>query len=78
STGTVSGTPTAAGPFNYTIKVTDAAAAFAQASSSGTIAPGPLAITPTASAITQVGQSYSQTNVASGGTGPYVYSLTSG
>ncbi len=78
STGTVSGTPTAAGPFNYTIKITDAAAAFAQASSSGTIAPGPLAITPTASTITQVGQSYSQTNVASGGTGPYVYSLTSG
>jgi hypothetical protein len=78
STGTVSGTPTAPGSFNYAIKVTDAAMATAQASSSGTIAPGPLAITPTASATTQVGQGYSQTNVASGGTTPYTYSVASG
>ena len=37
-----------------------------------------LTITPTASATIQVGQSYAQTNVASGGTPSYVYSLASG
>ncbi|MGE6057322.1 putative Ig domain-containing protein, partial [Klebsiella variicola subsp. variicola] len=49
STGTVSGTPTTAGPFSSAIKVTDGATAFAQASTSGTTAHVALAITPTAS-----------------------------
>jgi hypothetical protein len=78
SNGTVSGTPTTQGPFSYTIKVTDAGSATAQTSSSGTIAPGALAIVATASIIAQVGQNYSQTNVASGGSTPYTYSLASG
>ncbi|MFX4732792.1 putative Ig domain-containing protein, partial [Acinetobacter baumannii] len=39
STGTVSGIPTTAGAFDYTIRVTDGASAFAQSQSSGMIAP---------------------------------------
>jgi hypothetical protein len=38
----------------------------------------PLTLAATASATTQVGQSYSQTNVASGGTTPYTYSVSAG
>jgi Autotransporter beta-domain/Bacterial Ig-like domain (group 3)/Putative Ig domain len=82
ATGTVSGMPTTAGPFSYTIGVADSTAPTHQTTTtstiSGTIAPPPLTITPTASAATQVGQSYFQTNVAGGGTTPYTYSLASG
>jgi len=82
ATGTVSGTPTTAGSFNYTIIVTDSTTPTAQSATSATvsatIAPAPLTITPTASATMQVGQSYSQTNVASGGTTPYTYAVSSG
>ena len=77
STGTVSGIPTTAGSFNYTIAVTDDDAAVAIGTSSGTISPQ-LAITPTASTFTEVGVSYSQTNAASGGNGTYTYSIASG
>jgi streptogramin lyase len=80
STGTVSGTPTTAVAFSYTIKVTDSSspAQTATQASSGTITPATLTLAATASATTQVGQSYSQTNVASGGTAPYTYSLSAG
>src|ERR1700688_4529490 len=79
STGTVSGTPTTSGPFSYAITATDSGTQTATTSTiSGTIAPVTLTIVSTASATTQVGQSYSQTNVASGGTPSYVYSLASG
>ena len=82
STGTVSGTPTTAGAFSYAIKVTDSGTPTAQTATtstvSGTIAPSTLTITPTASATTHVGQNYSQTNTASGGTVPYHYSLAAG
>lgn len=77
STGTVSGTPTTAGPFAYVIKVTDNAGKTATASSSGSI-DGAVTLTATPSTLMVVGQIYSQTNVASGGTSPYVYSLDSG
>ena len=76
----MSGTPTAAGAFSYAIKATDSGSPpqIATAASSGTIAPATLTLTATPSATTQVGQSYSQTNVASGGTKPFAYSLSSG
>src|SRR6202034_2462284 len=82
STGTVSATPTTSGPFSYTIEVTDSSSPPQTATqvSSGTIAPAAqtLVLAATPSSTTQVGQSYSQTNVASGGTPSYTYSLSAG
>jgi len=76
-TGTVSGTPTTSGSFSYTIKVTDNDGATATAPTSGTIIDA-LTLTATPSTDTEVGVAYSQTNVASGGTTSYVYSISSG
>ena len=76
-TGTVSGTPLSSGAFSYVILVTDAAGVTATASTSGTMT-GAVSLTATPSTYTEVGVSYSQTNVASGGTTPYIYSLFSG
>ena len=81
STGLVSGTPTTAAAFSYTIKVTDSTTPTAQTASnvvSGTIAPATLTLASTGSSTTQVGQPYSQTNVASGGTPSFTYSVFSG
>ena len=80
TTGTVSGTPTTAGAFSYQIKVTDSGSLTQTATQtvSGTIAPATLTLTATASSTTQLGQFYRQTNVASGGTTPYTYSLSTG
>lgn len=77
STGTVSGTPTASGPFSYTIKVTDSVGLTATASSQGTIS-SQLTLTSTNSTFTEVDVAYSQTNVASGGNPPYAYTVSSG
>jgi hypothetical protein len=81
STGKVSGTPTAAGAFSYTIRATDSGKPAQTATTkpvSGTIELPKLIITSTPSATTQVGQSYFQINVASGGTPPYTYLLVAG
>jgi hypothetical protein len=80
STGTVSGTPTAAGAFNYIIEVTDSGSPqqTATQTTSDTITPATLTLTSTASSTTQVGQAYSQTNADAGGTSPYTYSLSAG
>ncbi|MBP6918022.1 MAG: putative Ig domain-containing protein, partial [Legionellaceae bacterium] len=75
--GTVSGTPTTHGAFSYTIQVAGALGTTDTALTSGTIARR-LVITHTASADNQVGITYLQTNVASGGTAPYTYSVASG
>jgi hypothetical protein len=77
TTGTVSGTPTAAGGFNYTIKVTDSNGATATAPTSGSMTAG-VTLTATASANTEVGASYSQFNTVGGGTAPYAYTLSAG
>ncbi|MES2216799.1 MAG: Ig domain-containing protein, partial [Pseudomonadota bacterium] len=77
TTGNVAGTPTAAGPFSYTITVTDNIGATASASSSGTIA-ATVTIAATPSPATQIGVPYSQTNVASNGVTPYLYSVAAG
>jgi Big-like domain-containing protein/autotransporter-like protein/putative Ig domain-containing protein/IPT/TIG domain-containing protein len=81
TTGVVSGTPTMAGFFSYSISATDSSAPPQTATSlsvSGTITGAALSLTSTPSAQTQVGQPYSQTNVASGGTGLYTYTLNTG
>ena len=76
-TGVVSGTPNTSGVFHYVIQVEGADGSTAVSGTTGTMATQ-LAITATDSERNEVGQIYSQTNVASGGTSPYTYSLASG
>lgn len=80
STGAISGTPTVAGTYTYTVFATNGT----ETGVSGlqtiviTAAVGPLNMIATPSSTSQVGALYSQQNVAFAGTGPYTYALTSG
>ena len=78
SSGTLSGTPTANGTFNFTVTVTDSNSVTANKTFSLTVASG-LTITnaPTLPSGT-VGDSYSQTLTATGGTSPYTWSVSVG
>ncbi|PYS34814.1 MAG: hypothetical protein DMG14_28555, partial [Acidobacteria bacterium] len=80
ATGSISGTPTAAGSFSFTVRVTDSAARTATSRLlSITISPAPLSITTTSPLVAgTVGTPYSQSLAATGGTTPYVWTLTSG
>ncbi|MCI0636065.1 MAG: putative Ig domain-containing protein, partial [Actinobacteria bacterium] len=79
-TGTVSGTPSAAGSFPFTAKVTDSDAPAQEDTQALSVAvdPAPLAITTTALPDGEVGVPYSETLAATGGTPPYVWSLAGG
>ena len=70
--GVLSGTPTTAGTYNFTVRVTDSASATASASFQLTISPSPLTIT-TLSPLPagQANTAHSQALAASGGTPPY-------
>ena len=83
SSGSLSGTPTAAGAYNFTIRSTD--------SSTGTGAPftatqayafqvnaPSISITPGALPVSQMGAPYSQQLTASGGNGSYSFSVSAG
>ena len=82
SDGTLSGTPTDIGTFNFDIMATDSSTGGGPytktASYSITVNPAALTINAAAASGLQVGASYSQTNSASGGVAPYVYSLNAG
>ncbi len=72
SAGVLSGTPTTAGTYSFTVGVTDHAGTSASASFQLTISPGKLAISTTSPlAAGQVNVVYSQTLAATGGTPPY-------
>ncbi len=77
STGAITGTPTTAGTYNFTAKVTDSGnpQQTATANLSITVNP-PLAITPPTLATGVVGSAYSQTLQATGGILPYTWSYT--
>ncbi|MBI3882571.1 MAG: SUMF1/EgtB/PvdO family nonheme iron enzyme [Verrucomicrobia bacterium] len=77
--GVVSGTPTNAGAFNFTARVTDSTNGVATNAFALTIVTAPLAIT-TASPLPggTVGTAYSQTLAASGGSPGYAWSLSAG
>jgi subtilisin family serine protease len=83
ATGVVSGTPTAAGSFSFTVRATDGGAP-AQADTQAlsiTVAPAPVPppqITTTALPAGTVGTPYSQALSATDGTQPYAWSLDSG
>src|SRR5450755_2233316 len=78
TTGVISGTPTTAGTSNFTVQVTDSTLATASKAFTLTINPA-LAIT-TISPLPPgtVNVSYSQTLTATGGSGPYTWSVTTG
>jgi hypothetical protein len=80
NTGAIYGTPTTAGPFNFTAQVVDSRGNASGTSTSNcgiTISPSPVAVLCAAST-GQVGVPYSSSLVASGGVGPYTYSITTG
>ena len=76
--GAITGTPTTAGTYNFTARVTDAASATATRALSSVIAPAALTITTSSLPNGQVGVAYSQSLAASGGTTPYTWAVASG
>src|SRR5205807_933152 len=81
STGAITGTPTTAGTFNFTAKVTDSTGGSALTKTvacSITIAPPPLNLACVSATTGQVGVAYSSALVASGGTPAYTYTITVG
>ncbi|MGJ3648708.1 putative Ig domain-containing protein [Sphingomonas sp. GlSt437] len=79
SSGTVSGTPTAGGTFNFTITATDGNHfAGAQAYSLTVNAPTIVVAPSTLATSLAVGTAVNQTFTASGGTAPFSYRVTSG
>src|SRR5207249_11870068 len=72
ATGGLSGTPSAAGSFKFTVQLADAAKASVTHGLAVTINP-PLAIDTTALADGKVGAAYSQQVKVSGGTTPYKF-----
>ncbi len=77
--GVISGTPTNSGPFNFTVKVTDALSTTATQALELTIqAPAPLQIMTTSLPNGTNGLAYNQALVASGGQPPYAWTNISG
>lgn len=79
SGGTLSGTPSATGAYAFTIRVTSATSETFDFSLSGSLGAGPFSgvISPSVLSITQ-GASVSITFTTSGGTGPYIYTVSEG
>ena len=78
TTGAITGTPTAAGTFSFTLQVRGANGATASRALSITITVASLQLTTTSLPAGSVGVSYSQSPVATGGVTPYTWSITRG
>ncbi|WP_027678726.1 putative Ig domain-containing protein [Ralstonia sp. UNC404CL21Col] len=81
--GTLSGTPTASGTFNFTVTATDSSTGTGPfTATSGalslTIAAPTITVSPSTLANATVATAYSQTLTAGGGTAPYTYAVTAG
>ena len=78
TSGALGGTPTTAGSFPLTVRVTDSTGATASANLTLSVGATALAITTASLPNAQVGQAYSVTLAASGGNPPYTWTLDSG
>ncbi|MGA3201631.1 MAG: putative Ig domain-containing protein [Bryobacteraceae bacterium] len=79
ATGVISGTPTAAGTFGFTVQAIDSNKASGLQALSIVIAPAPpLTVTTTSLPGGTVGTAYSQTLAATGGLSPYTWSVPPG
>ena len=79
STGAVTGTPTSSGTFNFTVQASDSGNPVRTATKALSISVvAQLVVNTTSLPGGTVGQAYSQTLSASGGTPPYAWSLASG
>src|SRR6185436_11076221 len=78
NTGAITGTPTSPGTFNFTLHLADGGAQTADKPLSIVVSPATLSITTTSFAGGAVGNAYSQTAAATGGTLPYTWSLAPG
>jgi len=76
STGVISGTPTAAGTFNFTVTATDANSFTGSRAYSLTVSAPTITISPTTVSAATVASAYSVTVSASGGTASYSYAIT--
>ena len=76
--GVISGNPSAIGSSTFTIQLTDASSQTATAALSISVAAATLSVTTSSLPSGTVGSSYSQTLVATGGTSPYTWAVTSG
>jgi hypothetical protein len=76
--GTISGTPTTPETATFTVQVKDSAAAVATKPLSITIVPAPLVITTQSLPAVAKGAAYSQTLVATGGSGGYRWTVSAG
>ena len=77
STGAITGTPTTAGTFPFTVTGTDANGTKGTANCAIVI-PSNVALSCPAASTGQVGEAYSSSLVGSGGTPPYTYTIASG
>jgi hypothetical protein len=79
SDGTISGTPTVNGTFNYTVTVTDAGGHIGTLNCSVTVAPPPLTVTCASTATGEAGVPVNfPALTVTGGTAPYTFSIGSG
>jgi uncharacterized protein YhjY with autotransporter beta-barrel domain len=83
ATGALTGTPTAAGSFSFTVSTTDSStgtgAPFTGSRAySGTVTAATVVIAPSTLTGATVGAAYNQSVSASGGTAPYAYSVSAG
>ena len=81
TTGTISGTPTTAGPYAFTIRAVDSTGGTAltvERAYSGQVLTSAITILPDSISGLLVGKPYSQTFTASGGTAPYTWAIATG
>lgn len=77
-TGALTGTPTAAGTFNFTVTATDANSFTGSRAYTLVVAPPVILIAPSALTGGTVGAAYSESIIASGGIATYSYAITAG